>query len=230
MLALMLTLPKGIALKVVASISLPVLALYPLCTVLLGLLLSKRVQREHATVALRESEEKLRLTTAVLKNNESLLSRSQEIAHIGTWVLVPASGQLTWTDEVYRIFGLAPQEFPATYEAFVGMIHPDDRAAVEEAYARSLSGGKDGYEIEHRIIRKTDGAVRYVHEKCLHERDAAGTVTQSIGMVQDITERQLANQKLQESELELRRMLGETERSRRALLSVIEDRQASQAQ
>jgi len=224
MLALMFTLPRGIALKVVASISAPVLALYPLCTVFLGLLLSKRVQREHATATLRESEERLRLTTAILQKNEVLLSRSQEIAHIGTWVLDPASGHLTWTDEVYRIFGLVPQEFKATYEAFIGMIHPDDRVAVSGSYARSVSERKDGYEIEHRIIRRSDGEIRYVHEKCLNERDAAGTVTRSIGMVQDITERHLANQKVQESETALKRLLDEAERSRRALLSVIEDR------
>lgn len=222
MLALMLTLPEGIALKVVSSISLPVLALYPPCTVLLGLLLSKRVQREHASTALRDSEERLRETTAVLRKNESLLSRSQEIAHIGAWILVPANDRLTWTDEVYRIFGLNPQEIPATMKLFNEIIHPDDRDAVNEAYARSLSEGKDGYEIEHRIIRKSDGAIRYVHEKCINERNAAGSVTQSVGMVQDITERQLANQ-------ELRRLLDETERSRRALLSVIEDGNAPQA-
>ncbi len=230
MLALMLTLPKGIAMKVVASISLPVLALYPLCTVLLGLLLSKRVQREHAATALRESEELLKVTTAILRKNESLLSKSQEIAHIGAWILIPGSDHLTWTDEVYRIFGLNPQEIPATMQLFADIIHPDDRVAVDEAYARSLSEGKDSYEIEHRIIRKSDGAVRHVHEKCINERDAAGTVLQSTGMVQDITERFLAGRKLQESELELRRLLDETERSRRALLSVIEDRNATGAQ
>ncbi len=230
MLALMLTLPRAIALKVVTSISLPVLVLYPPCTVLLGLLLSKRVQREQAATALRESEERLKVTTAVLRKNESLLSKSQEIAHIGAWILVPGSDHLTWTDEVYRIFGLNPQEIPATMTLFNEIIHPDDREAVNEAYARSLSEGKDAYEIEHRIIRKSDGAVRHVHEKCVNERDAAGTITQSTGMVQDITERFLAGQKLQDSELELRRLLDETERSRRALLSVIEDRNATMAQ
>jgi len=209
MLALMLTLPRGIALRVVAAISLPVMVLYPLGTVMLGLLLTRRIQRENYTDSLRESEERHRAITESLRISETLLSKSQEIAHIGSWELVLASGKLTWTDEVYRIFGARPQEFPADYQTFLGMIPPDDRAAVDASYSDSLRDGKDSYEIEHRIVRKSDGAVRCVHEKCVHVRDASGTVTHSIGMVQDITERRIAEEKLKEAEQESRRLLAE---------------------
>ena len=89
-------------------------------------------------------------------------------------------------------FGLKPQEFGATYEAFLNAIHPDDRAAVDAAYSGSLQEGKDSYEIEHRVIRKHTGEIRVVHEKCNHFRDESGKIIRSIGMVHDITDQKKA--------------------------------------
>ena len=93
-----------------------------------------------------------------------------------------------------------PQQFAATYEAFLAAVHPEDRAVVDAAYSGSLREGKDSYEIEHRIVRQQSGEIRYVHEKCVHERDAAGVVIRSVGMVQDITTRKRTEEKLRESE------------------------------
>jgi PAS domain S-box-containing protein len=124
-----------------------------------------------------------------LRESEERLKRAQEIAHLGSWELDVASNRLTWSDEVYRIFGLRPQEFGATYEAFLKCVHPDDRAAVDAAYSGSLRENRDDYEIEHRVVRKSTGEIRTVHEKCEHVRDATGKVVRSIGMVHDITER-----------------------------------------
>ncbi|WP_269446501.1 sensor histidine kinase [Methanocella arvoryzae] len=126
----------------------------------------------------------------------AILEKSQEIAGLGNWELDLTTNQLTWSDEVYRIFGLQPQEFGATYEAFLRFVHPDDRAAVDEAYTRSVRLGKNSYSIEHRIVRKTDGQVRIVHEKCEHYRDSSGKIIRSIGIVQDITERKQAEEEL----------------------------------
>jgi PAS domain S-box-containing protein len=123
-----------------------------------------------------------------LRDSESRMNRSQEIAHLGSWELDLTSNRLYWTDEVYRIFGLKPQEFGATYEAFLDAVHPDDRAAVDDAYSSSLREGRDTYEISHRVVRKSTGEVRHVHEKCEHIRDESGRIVRSIGMVHDITE------------------------------------------
>jgi PAS domain S-box-containing protein len=122
-----------------------------------------------------------------LRESETLLAQAQEISHTGSWKLDLVTNQLTWSDEVYRIFGCQPQEFPATYETFLEFVHPDDRAAVDDAYSRSVREGNDGYDMEHRIVRRNTGEVRYLHERCVHERDAAGAIIQSTGMVQDIT-------------------------------------------
>ncbi len=133
---------------------------------------------------------------AKIAESEKLLSKAQEIAHIGSWKLDFTANRLTWSDEVYRIFGYEPQEFAATYEAFLAAVHPDDRAALDEAYSRSLREGSEGYETEHRIVRRGSGEVRYVHERCVHERDDAGTIILSTGMVQDISERNKAEEHL----------------------------------
>ncbi|MDM7999566.1 MAG: PAS domain S-box protein [Dehalococcoidia bacterium] len=147
--------------------------------------ISQEERRVHAEATLRASEERLK--------------RAQEIAHIGSWELDLLNGRLTWSDEIYRIFGLQPQEFPATYEAFLEVVHPDDRSMVDSAYSSSLREGRDTYEIEHRIVRRSDGGVRFIHEKCEHIRDESGRIVRSLGMAHDITERKMAEEALRET-------------------------------
>jgi PAS domain S-box-containing protein len=153
----------------------------------------------------RDITERKQAETA-LRESEDLLSRAQEISHSGSWIMDLTANRLTWSDETYRIFGCEPQEFAATYEAFLDFVHPDDRAAVDEAYSRSLREGSDGYEIEHRVLRRKSGEVRYVHERCVHERDDAGAIIQSTGIVQDITEHKQAEEALRKSEEKYRLM------------------------
>lgn len=136
---------------------------------------------------------------AALRESEARLRKAQEIAHLGSWDLDISTNQLIWSDEVYRIFGWKPQEFLPTYETFLDGVHPEDRAAVDAAYTDSLKAGKDSYEIVHRVVRKSTGEIRYVHEKCEHVRNASGQVIRSIGMVQDITERKEAEDRLRET-------------------------------
>ena len=141
-----------------------------------------------------------------LRESEKSLNRSQEIAHLGSWELDLATNRLSWSDEVYRIFGLKPKEFEATYEAFLAAVHPDDRAAVNAAYSSSLAEGRDTYEIEHRIVRKSTGEIRTVQEKCNHIRDGFDRVIRSVGMVHDITDRKRAEEARVESEMNYRRL------------------------
>ena len=138
-----------------------------------------------------------------LSQSEMRLSRAQEIAHLGSWELDLVKNELTWSDEAYRIFGLRPGEFGASYEAFLAAVHPDDRPAVDEAYSGSIREGRDNYEIEHRVVRRDTGEIRIVHEKCEHFRDEGGRIIRSVGMVHDITERKRAEEGLLQRSAEL---------------------------
>lgn len=129
-----------------------------------------------------------------MRKTEKLLQKAQQMANIGHWNLDLEKNELTWSDETYRIFGLKPQEFSATYEAFVERVYPDDRDAVNEAYSRSIET-KEQYEIDHRVIRP-NGEIRYVHERCEHRFDDKGNIIGSIGTVLDVTKQHESEQEL----------------------------------
>jgi PAS domain S-box-containing protein len=139
-------------------------------------------------------------TEEALRASREHLTQSQQIAHLGSWELDIVQDRLTWSDEVYRIFDVPPQEFTATYEGFLERVHPEDRAAVHEAYSKSLEENRRSYEIEHRIVRKSTGEIRFVHEKCEHFRDPDGRIIRSVGMVHDITDRMRYEDALRDSE------------------------------
>ena len=95
-----------------------------------------------------------------------------------------------------------PQQFGATYEAFLDSVHPEDREKVHEAYFGSLRDNRDTYEISHRVVRPS-GEVRFVHEKCEHYRGNSGRIVRSMGMVHDITEQKQTQDALVKSNEEL---------------------------
>ncbi len=152
----------------------------------------------------REITERQRAETALtqanssLLENESMLKEAQKNAHLGHWRLDLVTGELFWSNEIYRIFDIAPSEFGASYEAFLELIHPDDRDTVNEAYTRSLKT-RHPYDIIHRLLMR-DGRIKYVHEICNTEFNEVGDPLRSIGTVQDITELKTMEVALRESE------------------------------
>ncbi|MBS3735130.1 MAG: PAS domain-containing protein [Phycisphaerae bacterium] len=125
-----------------------------------------------------------------LQRSEHLLAEAQRIAHVGHWDWDIPAETLTWSDEVYRLFGLAPGAFEPTYKVFLSYVHPDDRPAVEEAVRAALERGQT-YGIDHRVVGD-DGTVRHVHEQAVVSYDEAGRAVRMTGTVQDITQRKLA--------------------------------------
>ncbi len=168
-------------------------------------------EAKKAQAALKEANETLERRvaerTAALSESEARLARAQEIAHLGSWELDLLTNTLTWSDEVYRIFGVRPREFAATYEAFLERVHPDERKLINDAYSSSIKEGKKSYDIDHRVLQAKTGEVRWVHEKCEHIRDEAGNVVRSVGMVLDITDRKQAEEALARKNGELQTIL-----------------------
>lgn len=132
-----------------------------------------------------------------LKRSERNLADAQRLANIGSWQLEMPTNQLTWSDHVYRIFEIDPDQFDASYESFLDAIHPDDRDEVDRAYRISLAE-RMPYRIEHRLLMK-DGRVKFVVEngKTFYKDD--GTPFRSLGTVQDITARRTMEDELRAS-------------------------------
>ncbi|MFI5208155.1 MAG: ATP-binding protein, partial [Gemmatimonadales bacterium] len=146
-------------------------------------------------------------TEEALRESGQRLQHSQAIAHLGSWELDLADladisrNPLWWSDETYRIFGFEPQTVPVTNDLFFSHVHPDDRARIQEAVAKSLEGGAP-YLVEHRIIRP-DGTERFVREQSSLVKDEHDRPRRMVGTVLDVTdERRLQDQLRQAQKME----------------------------
>ena len=153
-----------------------------------------------------------KLAEEAVLESESRLKKTQEIAHLGSWELDIESGQLIWSDEVYRIFGMVPGEILINHTTFMEFVHPEDREILNDAYFSSVVQDQEGYEIEHRIIRRHSGEVRYLLEKCKHIRNASGKIIRSAGMVQDITNRKKIELEINSKNAELQKLNAEKDK------------------
>lgn len=131
------------------------------------------------------------------RKSDEVLCLSQEIAHIGSWELDLRTGRLSLSEEAYRILGFEPELCGPTQEAFVQVIHPDDRDVAQAAYLESIKRDAGNHEIEFRIVKKDSGEIRHVFHKWEHFRDGSGKIARSVGMVQDITDRKVMEQSFQ---------------------------------
>jgi len=120
-----------------------------------------------------------------LIKNKTILSKSQRIAHIGSWSLDLKTKQLSWSNEAYKIFGIENTGKNMTYKMFLHCVHPDDREMVNRTYTTAMENNEP-YELIHRILRP-DGKIRTVYEKSQDVTDEFGKTTFSIGIVHDIT-------------------------------------------
>jgi diguanylate cyclase (GGDEF)-like protein len=124
----------------------------------------------------------------------SSLAEVQRIAHIGSWTWNLATGDQTWTDETYRIFGHEPGAIIAGHEAFLRTVHSDDRQRVEAAIMGAIADGHS-FAIDHRIVWPS-GEERVVHHRGEVVCDGRGAVNRTLGIIQDVTERRSMESKL----------------------------------
>lgn len=125
-------------------------------------------------------------TEMELRAVSGLLEKSQKLANIGSWGWTVATGELKWSDEVYRIFDLDAQNTAPSFEKFVSMIHADDRAAIVSAIENSVKHGV-AFDVAYRICR-LGGDVRHVAVTGGTERDAFGNATTMFGVIRDTSE------------------------------------------
>jgi diguanylate cyclase (GGDEF)-like protein/PAS domain S-box-containing protein len=137
----------------------------------------------------------LRAAEARVRASETALKEAQQLAGLGSWSWDLTSDEVTWSQELYRIFGLPPGEQNASFDMFQRLLHPDDRQRVLELVERARTAGT-GFACEHRVVRP-DGTVRVLQARGEVHADAAGRPATMVGTAQDVTDRTRAQEAAQ---------------------------------
>ena len=127
-----------------------------------------------------------------LRTSERLLAESQRVAHLGSWAVELPGYQLTWSEEAYRVWGVSPESFVPSFEAFLSLIHPDDVAAMREWTAACVAG-EEPADLEFRAMH-SDGTFRILNGRGVLVRDEQGRPVRMTGTIQDITDRKRAEE------------------------------------
>ena len=150
---------------------------------LVVLVRSRRVSRDRLADALDDAAKLAEEVEARDARLELMLSASRT----GFWEWDVASGELLWSEAIFEQHGLDPTSRPPTFDTYLRMIHPDDRAAFQDGLRAALAGTAT-FSLEFRILW-ADGTVRWTHGAARVFRDEDGTATRMLGTGQDITER-----------------------------------------
>jgi PAS domain S-box-containing protein len=131
-----------------------------------------------------------------LRESEANLAAAQRIAHIGSWHWEIESNSAHWSDETYRIFGLTPGTLDKHRENFLALIHPQDKARVDQALTDALSGLRD-YDLDYRITLP-DGTEKIIHAQAEVLRKNDGKPLMLRGTVHDVTRHRQAEERIRE--------------------------------
>jgi PAS domain S-box-containing protein len=147
-------------------------------------LLYQEIRDKEATARHRQRAE------AKLIASEAKLAAAQRVAHVGNWEFDVLTKEMTWSEELFCIFGLDPTQPEPTYKQNIQQIYPDDRALLLNRVRRALKQGQS-YKIDFRIVRP-NGQVRHVEGRGEAIVNEQGQVIKLFGTVLDITERKQA--------------------------------------
>jgi PAS domain S-box-containing protein len=139
-----------------------------------------------------------------LHRAEAILAEAEKISHTGFWSRKVKTGEVFWSPEEWKIFGLDPAATGPSVDLIRALVHPEDRALFIEASAQAIRE-KRTYDISYRVVLR-DGTVKHIHTVGNPECDESGEVTELIGVTMDETERVRANAALQEAQAELARV------------------------
>lgn len=129
-----------------------------------------------------------------LEANNLALEEAQALTHLGSWQWNVATNEITWSDELYRIYGLKPQEREIGFDEFIRLIHPKDRDRVQGIIGAAFQSG-ESFEFEHRIILP-NGKIRILQGKGKSDKGPDGGIIRMLGTSQDVTEQKIADQAL----------------------------------
>ena len=119
------------------------------------------------------------------RHREGRLGRGQRLLKRGNWDWNLETREYSWSDEMYQIFNLKPQQYPVRTGTFLNYVHHDDKQKVVRALGRALVG-EQPYNLEHRIVCP-NGSVRTVHGEAEVTFDMSGRPIRMLGTLQDIT-------------------------------------------
>lgn len=122
---------------------------------------------------------------AALEHREQQLAEAQSLAQLGSWEWDIANDVVTWSDELYRIFGLIPAELEPTFEGFLARVHPDDRKATKDTVQGSVEDHRP-FELEMRVVRP-DGTIRVASSRGTVVLAASGRAIRMVGTAIDVT-------------------------------------------
>jgi PAS domain S-box-containing protein len=149
-----------------------------------------------------------RRTEDALRAREVQLREAQVLANLGSWESQlrcdSSEWSETWSEELYRIFGVT-REFQPGLEAFLELVHPEDRERTATAVRAAVRDGTE-YKNSYRIIRP-DGSVRVLYSVGQVDRDATGRPVRMLGVCQDITDRIWAEEEARANEERFRTMV-----------------------
>src|SRR5664280_42536 len=140
-----------------------------------------------------------------LHKSELRLQKAQAIAHIGNWELDLSTKVMWGSDEAIRIYGLDQDTHDIPYEIANKIPLPECRAMLDEALDRLLKYNEP-YDLEFKIKRKNDGAIRIVYSRAELVMEQDGEQVKVVGVIQDITDRKNSEEALKQSELRFKQI------------------------
>lgn len=169
-----------------------------------GLILLLRWQVGTRTRSLVEANKALAGAHEAVKEAEERLRLALEASNEGIWDWSPKTGEITWSARSYEMLGYERDEFPATFEEWEGLVHPDDRRMLDEELGQRLRTGGRDFSVEYRLRTKAGAWLWVISRGRVVELDDDGEIERVMGTHADVTARKRAEADLAESEARYR--------------------------